>query len=72
VLLLLRPKLSRESGLQFKLLLAGYLLWRLLIDGLKPVPYEFAGGLSGIQLVCAVALVLYLPFLVRQLSRLRT
>ena len=67
-----RPTLARESGLQFKLLLAGYLLWRLLIDGLKPVPYEFAGGLSGIQLVCAVALVLYLPLVVRQFSRLRT
>ena len=72
VLLLLRPKLSRESGLQFKLLLAGYLFWRLLIDGLKPVPYQFVGGLSGIQLVCAIALVLYLPLVVRQLSRLRT
>jgi prolipoprotein diacylglyceryltransferase len=67
-----RPALSRESGLQFKLLLAGYLLWRLLIDGLKPVPYAFPGGLSGIQLVCALALVLYLPLVARQLSRLRT
>ena len=67
-----RPTLARESGLQFKLLLAAYLLWRLLIDGLKPVPYEFAGGLSGIQLVCAVALALYLPVVARQFSRLRT
>ena len=67
-----RPALSRESGLQFKLLLAGYLTWRLLIDGLKPVPYAFPGGLSGIQLVCAVALVLYLPLVARQFSRLRT
>jgi prolipoprotein diacylglyceryltransferase len=72
LLRVLRPTLSRESGLQFKLLLAGYLLWRLIIDGLKPVPYAFPGGLSGIQLVCAVALVLYLPLLARQLSRLRT
>jgi len=63
---------ARESGLQFKLLLAGYLTWRLLIDGLKPVPYAFPGGLSGIQLVCAVALVLYLPLVARQFSRLRT
>ncbi len=67
-----RPLLARESGLQFKLLLAAYLLWRLLIDGLKPVPYAFVGGLSGIQLVCAIALVVYLPLLVRQLARLRT
>jgi prolipoprotein diacylglyceryltransferase len=67
-----RPALARESGLQFKLFLAGYLFWRLLIDGLKPVPYPFAGGLSGIQLVCAVALVFYLPLVARQFSRLRT
>jgi phosphatidylglycerol:prolipoprotein diacylglycerol transferase len=67
-----RPSLAREPGLQFKLLLAAYLLWRLLIDGLKPVPYAFVGGLSGLQLVCALALVFYLPLLVRQLARLRT
>ena len=67
-----RPVLAREPGLQFKLLLAGYLLWRLIIDGLKPVPYEFPAGLSGIQMVCALALVLYVPLLLRQLSRLRT
>jgi phosphatidylglycerol:prolipoprotein diacylglycerol transferase len=65
------PTLARRSGLQFKLLLAGYLVWRLLIDGLKPVPYEFAWGLSGIQLVCVLALVLYLPLVVRDLARLR-
>ena len=63
-----RPVLAREPGLQFKLLLAGYLLWRLLIDALKPVPYDWVGGLSGIQLVCAVALVFYLPLVVRQFS----
>ena len=71
VLLALRPALARESGLQFKLMLTAYLLWRLLIDGLKPVPFEFPGGLGGIQLVCAVALVFYLPLVVRQLSRLK-
>ena len=65
-----RPVLARASGLEFKLMLVGYLLWRLLIDGLKPVPYAFIGGLSGIQLVCAIALVLYVPLLLRQLRRL--
>lgn len=67
-----RPALARESGLQFKLLLAGYLLWRLLIDALKPVPYDWFMGLSGIQVVCAVALVFYLPLVFGQLSRLRS
>jgi len=67
-----RPVLSREPGLQFKLMLTAYLLWRLLIDDLKPVPRDFGGGWSGIQLVCAIALVLYVPFVLRQVSRLRT
>ncbi len=66
-----RPVLARENGLQFKLMLAAYLLWRLVIDGLKPVPYAFPGGLSGIQLVCLVALVLYLPLVVKQFMRLK-
>jgi len=66
-----KPVLARQSGLQFKLLLAGYLVWRLLVDSLKPVPYAFPGGLSGIQLVCIVALVLYLPLVARDFSRLR-
>jgi prolipoprotein diacylglyceryltransferase len=67
-----RATLARESGLQFKLLLAAYLLWRLIIDGLKPIPYEFVGGLSGIQLVCAVALLLYSPLVILQLRRLQS
>lgn len=66
-----RAALARESGLQFKLLLAAYLLWRLLIDALKPVPYDYGFGLSGIQVVCAVALACYLPLVIRQASRLR-
>lgn len=67
-----RPRLARESGLQFKLLLAGYLVWRLFIDALKPVPYAYAGSLSGIQLICLVALVFYLPITLRQFARLRS
>ena len=67
-----RPTLQAQPGLAFKLLLAGYLLWRLIIDGLKPVPHAYVGGLSGIQLVCAVALLGYLPLTLRQLARLRT
>lgn len=65
------PSLARESGLQFKLMLAGYLLWRLVIDALKPVPYAYPGGLSGIQIICLLALVPYLPMTLRQLVRLR-
>ncbi len=70
-LLPLRATLSREPGLEFKLVLAAYLAWRLAVDTVKPVPYAFPGGLSGIQLVCLLALILYLPLVVRQLSRLK-
>ncbi len=48
-------------GLAFKLWLAAYLAWRLAVDALKPVPHEYALGLSGIQWVCVLALALYGP-----------
>jgi prolipoprotein diacylglyceryltransferase len=56
-----RTRWDRVPGLRFKLFLAAYLLWRLLIDELKPVVVPYAGGASGIQWVCGVALGLYLP-----------
>jgi prolipoprotein diacylglyceryltransferase len=63
-----RPALARHPGLAFKLYLASYLAWRLLADTIKPVPYAYAFGWSGIQLVCALALVCYLPIVYRQMS----
>jgi prolipoprotein diacylglyceryltransferase len=60
-----RAWLQQVSGLSFKLYLTGYLGWRLLIDGLKPVPYSYWLGWSGIQWVCLVALLLYAPLLRR-------
>lgn len=66
-----RQPLSSVSGLSFKLYLAGYLLWRLLVDGIKPVPYAYPLGLSGIQWACMIALGLYLPFLVKNLQQLQ-
>lgn len=65
----LKPRLSAVSGLQFKLFLSGYLLWRLLVDGIKPVPYDY-WGLSGIQWACVVALVIYLPVTYRAIKQL--
>lgn len=56
-----RTSLADRSGLLFKLLLVAYLLWRLLIDWLKPLPYAYPLGLSGIQWVCLLALMVYLP-----------
>ncbi|HSI48266.1 MAG TPA: prolipoprotein diacylglyceryl transferase family protein [Ideonella sp.] len=60
-----REPLARAPGLRFKLFLAAYLLWRLLVDGLKPVPVVYPLGLSGIQWTCALALLLYLPWVAR-------
>jgi prolipoprotein diacylglyceryltransferase len=61
-----RARLVLRPGLMFKCYLAAYLAWRLFIDGFKPVPFAYWGGLSGIQLVCLAALAGYLPLLVRQ------
>ena len=57
-----RKAMNHEPGLRFKLFLSGYLVWRLLIDGLKPVPIPYALGASGIQWVCGLSLLLYLPW----------
>lgn len=52
-------------GDRFKLFLSGYLLWRLLIDALKPIPEVYWPGLSGIQWLCVLGLLYYLPHLYR-------
>lgn len=57
----LRSSIANQPGLLFKIMFSSYLLWRLLIDGIKPVAYEFAGGLSGIQWVCLITLLIYAP-----------
>lgn len=65
----LQPRLADRPGLLFKLLLCSYLAWRLSLDFLKPVPYAFPGGLSGIQLLCVVTLLCYAPLALRQMRR---
>lgn len=67
-----RDRLALVPGLAFKIFLSGYLLWRLLIDLLKPVRVPYALGLSGIQWVCLLALLCYLPFVTRAARRLRS
>jgi phosphatidylglycerol---prolipoprotein diacylglyceryl transferase len=66
-----RKQLTKVSGLSFKLYLAGYLLWRLVIDSVKPVPYAYNWQLSGIQWACILALSCYLPWLWRDWTRLK-
>lgn len=65
----LRGRLQRVPGLSFKLFFCAYLAWRVVIDGLKPVPFSY-GGASGLQLLALAALVAYVPLLVRDLRRL--
>jgi len=61
----LRPILRSVPGLEFKLMLMAYLLWRLCIDAIKPMAFVYPGGLSGIQVLCLLGLIAYLPFVVR-------
>ena len=65
-----RERLAGVPGLQFKLFLTAYLLWRLVGDALKPVRDPYPLGLSGIQWVCLAALALYLPIVWRAGQRL--
>jgi len=65
-----RQRFSAQAGLLFKVMLSVYLLWRFFIDFLKPVPYLYFGGLSGIQLVALIALVIYLPLTWHQARKL--
>ena len=47
--------LAHTPGLAFRWFILGYMLWRLGVDALKPVPYAYWGGMSGIQWVCLMA-----------------
>jgi phosphatidylglycerol:prolipoprotein diacylglycerol transferase len=70
VLARLRPRLAVVPGLQFKLMLTAYLIWRLVIDSIKPKPFVYPMDFSGIQLVCLAALLMYLPLLLSALRKL--
>jgi len=63
-------QLLRVPGLRFKLFLAAYLLWRLVVDLLKPVPFVYPGGLSGLQWLCVAFLIAYAPALLRDMRAL--
>lgn len=45
-----------EAGLRFRLFMVVYLLWRLLVDFLKPQPHVY--GLDAIQWACLAGLAL--------------
>lgn len=60
-LLLLVPflRLARRDGDRFRIFLASYLAFRLLVDFLKPDPPPLALGLSAIQWACVAGLLYY-------------
>jgi phosphatidylglycerol:prolipoprotein diacylglycerol transferase len=50
-----RKYFASTPGLAFRIMMLGYLAWRVHIDMLKPVPYAYALGLSGIQWICLLS-----------------
>ncbi|WP_118976048.1 prolipoprotein diacylglyceryl transferase [Taibaiella koreensis] len=61
-LALLEKKYGLATGARFKLFMISYLLFRFLLDFVKP-HYTFFFGLSSIQLACLVGLLYYYRYL---------
>jgi len=57
--LLRRRRAFDRAGDLFRAFMIAYLLFRLAIDFIKPLPYPYFGFLSGIQLLCLGGLVYY-------------
>ena len=57
-------RLSLANGAKFKLFMMGYLLFRLLLDFIKP-HYTFNIGLSTIQLTCIAGLAWYARYIIQ-------
>ena len=55
-----------RPGDRFKLFLVGYLLYRLAVESIRPIPLHYFGVLSGLQLLC----VLGVAYHVRDLPRI--
>jgi prolipoprotein diacylglyceryltransferase len=54
-----------QTGDLFRAYLVGYLLFRLCIDAIKPIPMRYPLGLSGIQWLCLIGLAYYAKHLPR-------
>lgn len=60
-----------KPGDRFRAFMLGYLLFRLLVEFIKPVFYAWPGGLSGLQWLCIAGLLYYardIPRILRTLS----
>jgi len=64
-LLFWRHSRSAQPGDMFRAYLVGYLLFRLCVDGIKPIPMLYPLGLSGIQWLCVFGLAYYAKHLRR-------
>jgi prolipoprotein diacylglyceryltransferase len=51
-------RLSRP-GDRFRAFMAGYLLYRLCVESIRPIPLHYFGILSGLQLLCVAGLLYY-------------
>jgi prolipoprotein diacylglyceryltransferase len=61
-----------RPGDRFCAFMIGYLLFRLLVEFIKPVFYSYPGGLSGLQWLCVAGLVYYARDIPRILRALFT
>lgn len=59
-----------QTGDRFRLFMIGYLLFRLLIEFIKPMPFVYFEFLSGIQLLCIAGLIYYHRHLLRIMREL--
>jgi prolipoprotein diacylglyceryltransferase len=64
-----RDALAATPGLAFRAFILAYLLWRLAVDLIKPVPYLYPLDLSGIQWLCVLGIVVISAAIVRDQRR---
>lgn len=61
---MVQKNFSLEQGALFKIFMIAYLVFRLLLDFIKP-HYTFNIGLSTIQLTCIAGLLYYSPYIIQ-------
>jgi prolipoprotein diacylglyceryltransferase len=64
-----KRRINSIAGFQFNLFFMAYLLWRFFVDFIKPVPYAFEFGWSGIQWVCAATGLIYFPIPIKNYNK---
>ncbi|MDR2874550.1 MAG: prolipoprotein diacylglyceryl transferase [Methylobacillus sp.] len=70
MLLIVRGKILTQTGDRFRVFLIGYLIYRLLIEWIRPMPMIYLGVFSGLQLLCIAGLLYYhrdIPRLTKEL-----